>query len=142
MRSRAVRGRSTPTGSPNTAWTRRSPSSMPPWTRSVAMPTRSATSCPTPSPCSTPSVVKLAGQRRHREDQAAGPRLPQLRRRRLTPLPTPTTDHARTMLIWEGPVKDRHERHHRHGSEAAAYLCGLLDDDEHDDGMTLASTPA
>src|SRR5215213_1800041 len=31
----------------------------------------------------------------------------------------------------------RHERHHRHGSEAAAYLCVLLDDDKHDDDMTV-----
>ena len=35
------------------------------------------------------------------------------------------------------PVNERHHRHHRHGSETAAYLCGLLDDDEHDDGMTV-----
>jgi hypothetical protein len=29
-------------------------------------------------------------------------------------------------------IKDRHERHHRHGSEEVAYLRGFLDDNEHD----------
>jgi hypothetical protein len=35
------------------------------------------------------------------------------------------------------PANHRHERHHRHGCEEVAYLCGSLDDDEHDDGMTV-----
>ena len=36
----------------------------------------------------------------------------------------------------------RHERHHRHGSEEVAYLCGFLRDDKHDDGLRAPNAPA
>ena len=40
--------------------------------------------------------------------------------------------------LWKTSANERHERHHRHGSEQVAYLTGLLNDDKHDDGMTVA----
>jgi hypothetical protein len=36
--------------------------------------------------------------------------------------------------VYKTPIN---ERHHRHGSEAATYLCGFLDDDHHDDGVMV-----
>ena len=35
------------------------------------------------------------------------------------------------------PANHRHKRHHRHGSEKAAYLCGFLNDGKHDEDMTV-----
>src|SRR5829696_2416073 len=77
-------------------------------------------------PTSQPAASATAGQKRSTASSrrpGGGPTASELhqlphpdpaRRRRLTPLPTPTTDHVRTMLIWEGPdwpaVRRRHEQ--------------------------------
>jgi hypothetical protein len=42
--------------------------------------------------------------------------------------------------MWNKPVNDRHERHHRHTGDKIPYISHFTNDDEHDDGLTLADT--
>jgi hypothetical protein len=39
--------------------------------------------------------------------------------------------------MWNKPVNDRHERHHRHTGDKIPYISHFTNDDEHDDDVTV-----